>query len=189
MKFLHLQGSKEAFKIQKNYWPKIYFLLQILAAICIGLIDDPANNSRVRIFLSARTIALAYATFGGFIIICGSYILGKVFKDAWVFAWWWWWRRLCSLKFLLFLFIIKKAQNINECPSYIKTNSMFQLKLSFSIPWKITSIINFVGLCLFLASGACILRDWSDIKTRGYWPPNTTRYTQLMLVKCLLHAI
>lgn len=91
--------------------------------------------------------------------------------------------------FFSFLFIIKKAQNINECPSYIKTNSMFQLKLSFSIPWKITSIINFVGLCLFLASGACILRDWSDIKTRGYWPPNTTRYTQLMLVKCLLHAI
>uniref|UniRef100_A0A336KQR7 CSON014593 protein n=1 Tax=Culicoides sonorensis TaxID=179676 RepID=A0A336KQR7_CULSO len=103
----------------------------ILAAICIGLIDDPANNSRVRIFLSARTIALAYATFGGFIIICGSYILGKVFKDT--------------------------------------------------IPWKITSVINFVGLCLFLASGACILRDWSDIKTRGYWPPNTTRYTQLMM--------
>jgi hypothetical protein len=54
---------------------------QVLAIICIGLFDDPANNSRFRIFVGTRTIALAYVTFGAFIIVCAAYLIAKVFRD------------------------------------------------------------------------------------------------------------
>jgi hypothetical protein len=57
-------------------------ILQVLAVLCIGLFDDPANNSRYRMFVGTRTIALGYVTFGSFIIICGAYIIGKAFRDA-----------------------------------------------------------------------------------------------------------
>jgi hypothetical protein len=49
--------------------------------VCIGLFDDPANNSRFRIFVGTRTIALGYVTFGAFIIVCAAYLIGKAFRD------------------------------------------------------------------------------------------------------------
>lgn len=45
----------------------------------------------------------------------------------------------------------------------------------FSIPWKVTGLINFVATVLFVACAVTILKDWSDTKERNYWPPNTTR--------------
>jgi hypothetical protein len=39
-----------------------------------------------------------------------------------------------------------------------------------------------VAFILHLATGACILRDWSDTKAKNYWPPNTQRYSEFMLV-------
>lgn len=59
-----------------------FFTFQLLCIVCIGLFDDPANNSRVRIFVSPRTIALGYATFATFLIISATYLLGKVIRDA-----------------------------------------------------------------------------------------------------------
>jgi len=126
-------SGRDYYSSSARYGPLFLKVIElVLAAVCIGLIDDPANNSRIRVFLTARTIALAYVTFGGFVIVCGAYIVGKVFHD--------------------------------------------------SIPWKTTAILNFIGVCLFVATGACILRDWSDIKIRGYWPPNTTRMD--LIVSC-----
>lgn len=55
--------------------------LQLLSCACIGLIDDPANNRRAAIFVSPRTVGLAYATFGTFAILTGVYVLGKVIRD------------------------------------------------------------------------------------------------------------
>lgn len=55
---------------------------QVLTIICIGLFDDPANNSRFRVFVGTRTIALAYVTFGAIIIFCSVYLIGKVFRDT-----------------------------------------------------------------------------------------------------------
>lgn len=55
---------------------------QVLSIVCIGLFDDPANNSRFRIFVGTRTIALAYVTFGSFIIIASAYLLGKALRDT-----------------------------------------------------------------------------------------------------------
>lgn len=57
-------------------------LFQALAVVCIALIDDPANNSRIRVFVSQRTVMLAYTTFGGFVIVCGVYLAGKIFRDT-----------------------------------------------------------------------------------------------------------
>lgn len=50
--------------------------------MCLGLFDDPANNSRFRIFVGTRTIALAYVTFGAFVIISAAYLMGKAFRDT-----------------------------------------------------------------------------------------------------------
>lgn len=55
---------------------------QVLSIVCIGLFDDPANNSRFRIFVGTRTIALGYVTFGAFIIVCAAYLIGKGFRDT-----------------------------------------------------------------------------------------------------------
>lgn len=66
-----------------NFGPGIFKAIElVLTIVCIGLFDDPANNSRFRIFVGTRTIALAYVTFGSFIIICAAYLIGKVFRDT-----------------------------------------------------------------------------------------------------------
>ncbi|XP_055716487.1 uncharacterized protein LOC129810183 isoform X2 [Phlebotomus papatasi] len=67
-----------------RYWPTLFKLFELaLAIVCIGLLDDPANNTYLRTqFAHQRTIALCYATFGAYIIICGAYLLGKVFQDT-----------------------------------------------------------------------------------------------------------
>lgn len=66
-----------------NLGPGLFKTVElVLAILCIGLFDDPANNSRFRIFVETRTIAVAYVTFGAFIIICALYLLGKVFHDT-----------------------------------------------------------------------------------------------------------
>lgn len=43
------------------------------------------------------------------------------------------------------------------------------------MPWKISSLLSFLGTVLFIASAAAILRDWSETKSRNYWPPNSQR--------------
>ncbi|XP_059621261.1 uncharacterized protein LOC132264933 isoform X2 [Phlebotomus argentipes] len=66
-----------------KYWPTLFKLVELaLAIVCIGLLDDPANNTHYRTFVTQRTIALCYATFGAYIIISGAYLLGKVFQDT-----------------------------------------------------------------------------------------------------------
>lgn len=49
------------------------------------------------------------------------------------------------------------------------------MSLPSSIPWKVSALFNFIGLVLFVACAATILRDWSETKSRNYWPPNTQR--------------
>jgi hypothetical protein len=66
-----------------NYGPAVFKTFElVLSIVCIGLFDDPANNSRFRIFVGTRTIALGYVTFGAFIIVCAAYLIGKAFRDT-----------------------------------------------------------------------------------------------------------
>lgn len=109
-----------------KFLPPVFKLLELaVAIICIGLIDDPANNSRFRVFLATRTASLAYSTFVPFLIFSVIYLFGKVIRE--------------------------------------------------NIPWKLQSLLNLTAFILYLASAACILNDWSETKTRNYWPPNTQR--------------
>uniref|UniRef100_T1D528 Putative plasma membrane protein n=1 Tax=Psorophora albipes TaxID=869069 RepID=T1D528_9DIPT len=65
-----------------KYLPPIFKLLELaVAIICIGLIDDPANNSRFRVFMSTRTVSLAYSTFVPFLIFSVIYLFGKVIRE------------------------------------------------------------------------------------------------------------
>ncbi|XP_062555089.1 uncharacterized protein LOC134220119 isoform X2 [Armigeres subalbatus] len=65
-----------------RFLPPIFKLLELaVAIICIGLIDDPANNSRLRPFATTRTIALAYSTFVSFLIFSVIYLFGKVIRE------------------------------------------------------------------------------------------------------------
>lgn len=69
-----------------SYGPAVFKTFElVLSVLCLGLFDDPANNSRFRIFVGTRTIALGYVTFGAFIIICATYLLGKISRDS--FSW------------------------------------------------------------------------------------------------------
>uniref|UniRef100_A0A182TYP1 MARVEL domain-containing protein n=1 Tax=Anopheles melas TaxID=34690 RepID=A0A182TYP1_9DIPT len=52
-----------------------------VAIVCIGLIDDPAHHSRLRVFISSRTVALAYGTFVLFLVFSVVYLFGKVIRD------------------------------------------------------------------------------------------------------------
>ncbi|KAL1377808.1 hypothetical protein pipiens_004120 [Culex pipiens pipiens] len=105
-----------------KFLPPVFKLLELaVAIICIGLIDDPANNSRFRVFLATRTASLA------------SFHLRALSGSS---------------------------------PSSI---------CLASIPWKLQSLLNLTAFILYLASAACILNDWSETKTRNYWPPNTQR--------------
>lgn len=63
-----------------NFYKQIVSL-QLLSIICIGLIDEPTNNVRSKIFITQRTVGLAYATFGTFLILTGVYVLGKIVRD------------------------------------------------------------------------------------------------------------
>ncbi|XP_058130623.1 uncharacterized protein LOC131288374 [Anopheles ziemanni] len=65
-----------------KFLPPVFKLLELAVAIvCIGLIDDPAHNSRLRVFISTRTVALAYATFATFLVFSVIYLFGKVIRD------------------------------------------------------------------------------------------------------------
>lgn len=65
-----------------KFLPPVFKLLELAVAIvCIGLIDDPAHNSRLRVFISTRTVALAYATFATFLVFSVVYLFGKVIRD------------------------------------------------------------------------------------------------------------
>ncbi|XP_037050282.1 uncharacterized protein LOC119084418 isoform X2 [Bradysia coprophila] len=67
-----------------KYWPAIFKSIELLICIlCIGLIDEPATNSRIRVFVSQRTVALAYSTFASYLIISAAYLFGKLVKDHW----------------------------------------------------------------------------------------------------------
>lgn len=66
----------------KKYWPTILKSIEvILCILCIGLIDDPAQNSRIRVFVSQRTVALCYVTFGSFLIYSIVFLIGKLIRD------------------------------------------------------------------------------------------------------------
>lgn len=54
---------------------------QVISIICIALIDEPTNNVRSKIFITQRTVGLAYATFGAFLIVSTVYVLGKLVRD------------------------------------------------------------------------------------------------------------
>uniref|UniRef100_A0A2M3ZBK5 Putative secreted protein member of chemokine-like factor super family n=1 Tax=Anopheles braziliensis TaxID=58242 RepID=A0A2M3ZBK5_9DIPT len=109
-----------------KFLPPVFKLLELaIAIVCIGLIDDPAHNSRLRVFISTRTVALAYGTFVTFLIFSVIYLFGKVVRD--------------------------------------------------NFPWKLSSLLNLTGFILYLATAACVLKDWSETKNRNIWPPNTQR--------------
>ncbi|XP_041766370.1 uncharacterized protein LOC121590618 isoform X1 [Anopheles merus] len=65
-----------------KFLPPVLKLLELAVAIvCIGLIDDPAHHSRLRVFISSRTVALAYGTFVLFLAFSVVYLFGKVIRD------------------------------------------------------------------------------------------------------------
>lgn len=73
----YFNGSSAA-----RFLPPVFKLLELaVAIICIGLIDDPANNSRIRVFMTTRTVALAYSTFVPFLIFSVIYLFGKVIRE------------------------------------------------------------------------------------------------------------
>ncbi|XP_058446649.1 uncharacterized protein LOC131427461 isoform X2 [Malaya genurostris] len=111
--------------IGKFVSPVCKLLQVIVAIICIGLIDDPANNSRFRVFVSARSAALAYSTFVTFLIFPVIYLFGKLLRE--------------------------------------------------NVPWKLQSLLNLIAFIMYIATAVCVLSDWSDAKTKSYWPPNTQR--------------
>ncbi|XP_067612900.1 uncharacterized protein [Eurosta solidaginis] len=57
-------------------------VLELLLVItCIGLIDEPATHSQLRIFITPRVVALCYVTFGSLIIYTSIYLIMSLFGD------------------------------------------------------------------------------------------------------------
>uniref|UniRef100_A0A1B0C8M3 Uncharacterized protein n=2 Tax=Lutzomyia longipalpis TaxID=7200 RepID=A0A1B0C8M3_LUTLO len=160
-----------------------------LAIVCIGLLDDPANNTHYRTFVTQRTIALCYATFGAYIIISGAYLLGKVFQDTIMC------RCFITIDALAIVCIgllddpannthyrtFVTQRTIALCyatfGAYIIISGAYLLGKVFqdTMTWKTAALLNFIGAILFVACGAALLRDWSETKNRNYWHPNTQR--------------
>ncbi|XP_055376840.1 uncharacterized protein LOC129609029 isoform X2 [Condylostylus longicornis] len=61
---------------------KIFELLLIIC--CIAIIDDPANHQPIsnRPLIENRTIQLCYATFGGFLIYTGIYLIVRLLQET-----------------------------------------------------------------------------------------------------------
>ncbi|KAJ6635962.1 hypothetical protein Bhyg_14548 [Pseudolycoriella hygida] len=90
-----------------KYWPAIFKGIELLLCIlCIGLIDEPANNSRIRVFVSQRTVALAYSTFASYLIITAVYLFGKLVRDNWP------WKTSAVLSLIAFLLYTACAATI-----------------------------------------------------------------------------
>jgi len=139
----------------KRLWPTIIKGVELLLCIvCIGLFDDPANNSRVRIFVSPRTIDLGYATFATFLIICATYLLGKVIRDAWP------WRTLAVLSFIgtiLFLAcgvcILKDWSDTKERSFWPPNTTRLDLLCATGFIALLTAITFLVDLVLTVREG------------------------------------
>lgn len=68
----------------KNCWQIGFKFIELILCIgCIFLIDDPAQNSRIRVFVTQHTIAICYATFGSYLIYCVIFLIGKLLNDNW----------------------------------------------------------------------------------------------------------
>ncbi|CRK99327.1 CLUMA_CG012606, isoform A [Clunio marinus] len=78
-----LGAHKNHFRRQaSSFGPVVFKSAELLICIiCIGLFDDPANNSRFRTFVGTRTIALSYSTFGTFTTVCLAFLIAKALRD------------------------------------------------------------------------------------------------------------
>lgn len=54
---------------------------QCLLICCLGLIDEPATNSHLRVFITPRVVALCYVTFGALAIYTAIYLIMALFGD------------------------------------------------------------------------------------------------------------
>ncbi|XP_031626157.1 uncharacterized protein LOC116342614 isoform X4 [Contarinia nasturtii] len=73
-------GSSSA----KKYWPTILKSIElVLCLLCLVLIDDPAHNSRIHVFVSQRTVSFVYVTFGSYLIYTLIFLIGKLIRDEW----------------------------------------------------------------------------------------------------------
>ncbi|XP_052848518.1 uncharacterized protein LOC128259924 isoform X1 [Drosophila gunungcola] len=52
-----------------------------LLICCLGLIDEPATNSHLRVFITPRVMALCYVTFGALTIYTAIYLIMALFGD------------------------------------------------------------------------------------------------------------
>lgn len=59
-------------------------LFQCLLICCLGLIDEPATNSNLRVFITPRVMALCYVTFGALTIYTAIYLIMALFGDLYV---------------------------------------------------------------------------------------------------------
>lgn len=86
----------------KRRWQIGFKILElILCIVCILVIDDPAHNSRIRVFIDTRTVSLCYITFGSHLILSLVYLIGEWFGDKWSFE-----TKIISSWIAIILFII-----------------------------------------------------------------------------------
>lgn len=67
-----------------KWWPIIFKSVELaLCILCLCVIDDPAQNFRIRLIVSGRIIALSYGTIVTFLIVSAIYLFGKFLDDDW----------------------------------------------------------------------------------------------------------
>lgn len=139
----------------KKYWPTILKSIELfLCILCIGLIDDPAQNSRIRVFVSQRTVALCYVTFGSFLIYTIVFLIGKLIRDEWP------WKTTsilaCVATFLFFIcgvFLLKDWSDTKERNFWPPNTTRLDLLCASGFMSIITAITFLVDAILMIRAG------------------------------------
>lgn len=115
------------------------FIEMILCIVCMVTINDPVQNSQVRVFITQTTVAICYATYGSHLMYAIVFLVGKLMHHEWP------WKSTTALAFIAsLLFVIcsislaKDWTDANERQFWPPN----QQRLNFLLETAILSAIN-----------------------------------------------
>lgn len=115
------------------------FIEMVLCIVCMVTINDPVQNSRIRVFVTQTTVAICYATYGSHLMYSIVFLVGKLMHHEWP------WKSTTALACIAsVLFIICSISLANDW-SDAKERHFWppnQQRLNFLLETAILSAIN-----------------------------------------------
>lgn len=141
-------GSRKCWQISFK------FIELILCMGCLLLIDEPARNSRIRVFVAERTVAICYATFGAYFLYCVGFLVAHLCNDYWPWKSTTVWELLGTLLFTLCNIMLHKDwSDAKERNFWPPNQERMNLLIGSAILSGINAVVHLIDAVLIIAIG------------------------------------